>query len=257
MRRHLGRDRQARRERLPLDAHQLHQRDRERLRARRRRRRRGRPRASGSTTGSGRTSSAPGSASAAAASRRTHGAEAARRQLGLSVPAPAGGVGGERAAEAAGRAEAPAAAREPARAHRRAARARVQAEHRRHARGAEPRSSRTGCSPRAPRCGRGIRSRDRPTSRASRSATRCSRPSRDADAAVIVTEWPELRELADDRGARGDGAAADRRRPEPARSRAPSRAAGFEYEAIGRPTRATPGGVNGNPQPSRYREQSA
>ena len=29
---------------------------------------------------------------------------------------------------------------------------------------------------------------------------------RDADAAVIVTEWAELRELASRRGARGDGA---------------------------------------------------
>ena len=39
-RRPVGGDGQARRERVPLDAHQLHQRDRERLRARRRRRRR-------------------------------------------------------------------------------------------------------------------------------------------------------------------------------------------------------------------------
>jgi hypothetical protein len=34
-------------------------------------------------------------------------------------------------------------------------------------------------------------------------------------------------------------------------------AAGFEYEAIGRPTRATPGGVNGSQEPSRDRETSA
>ena len=84
-------------------------------------------------------------------------------------------MGGERAPEAAGRAEAPAAAREPARAHRRAPRARVQAEHRRPARGAEPHHRATGCSPRARRCGRGIPLRGRTTSRASRSATRCSK----------------------------------------------------------------------------------
>ena len=59
-RRPVGRAREARRERVPLDAHQLHQRDRERLRARRRRRRRRRAAASASTTGSGRTSCAPG-----------------------------------------------------------------------------------------------------------------------------------------------------------------------------------------------------
>ncbi len=42
---------------------------------------------------------------------------------------------------------------------------------------------------------------------------------RDADAAVIVTEWPELRELADRGRSRRDADASDRRRPEPARSR--------------------------------------
>ena len=40
---------------------------------------------------------------------------------------------------------------------------------------------------------------------------------RGADAAVIVTEWPELRDLARAGDARRDGEPADRRRPEPAR----------------------------------------
>jgi len=76
---------------------------------------------------------------------------------------------------------------------------------------------------------------------------------RDADAAVIVTEWPELRELTtpevreamarpliiDGRNFLDPGVVV---------------AAGFEYEGIGRPTLATPGGVNGNPQPEPDRE---
>ena len=55
-----------------------------------------------------------------------------------------------------------------------------------------------------------------------------------ADAAVIVTEWDEFRQVAAPRGARGDGATADRGRPQPARSAA-ARAAGFAYESVGRP----------------------
>ena len=46
---------------------------------------------------------------------------------------------------------------------------------------------------------------------------------RDADAAVIVTEWPELASVATRRDARRDGAAVDRRRPEPPRSRRDTR----------------------------------
>ena len=67
LRRQLGRDDQARRERVPDDADLVHQRDRERLRGDRRRRRRGRRRASASTTASARTSCAPASATAARA----------------------------------------------------------------------------------------------------------------------------------------------------------------------------------------------
>jgi UDPglucose 6-dehydrogenase len=79
---------------------------------------------------------------------------------------------------------------------------------------------------------------------------------RDADAAVIVTEWPELRELptAEVRQAMARPLIVDGRN-----LLDPSvvAAAGFEYEAIGRPTHATPGGVNGNPQPSRDREPTS
>ncbi len=79
---------------------------------------------------------------------------------------------------------------------------------------------------------------------------------RDADAAVIVTEWPELRALvtAEVRDAMARPLIVDGRNlldPDAAA------AAGFEYEGVGRPTRATPGGVNGNPQPSRDRELNA
>ena len=66
---------------------------------------------------------------------------------------------GERAAEAARRREARQAPRLAAGEDGRAPRPRVQAEHERHARGAEPRACARGCSPRAPRCAAGIRSR--------------------------------------------------------------------------------------------------
>ena len=58
---------------------------------------------------------------------------------------------------------------------------------------------------------------------------------RGADAAVIVTEWPELKEPRERRDPRRDGEPADHRRPQPARSRDAARAAGFVYEGIGRP----------------------
>jgi UDPglucose 6-dehydrogenase len=76
---------------------------------------------------------------------------------------------------------------------------------------------------------------------------------RDADAAVIVTEWPELRDVvrADVREAMARPLIVDgRNHLDPAAVAA----AGFEYEGVGRPTWATPGGVNGSPQPSRDRE---
>ena len=65
---------------------------------------------------------------------------------------------------------------------------------------------------------------------------------RDADAAVIVTEWPELRDLlsADVREAMARPLIVDGRNlldPDAAV------AAGFEYEAIGRPRHASPNGA--------------
>ena len=69
-----------------------------------------------------------------------HRAEAARRELGLPLPAPERGDRGERASEAARRREAREAPRAAAREDRRAPRPRVQAAHERHARGVEPRA---------------------------------------------------------------------------------------------------------------------
>jgi UDPglucose 6-dehydrogenase len=69
---------------------------------------------------------------------------------------------------------------------------------------------------------------------------------RGADAAVIVTEWPELRDLAraEVREAMARPLIVDGRN---LLDPAAAAAAGFEYEAIGRPTHATPGVVNGSP----------
>ena len=69
--RRLGRDDQARVERLPRDEDLVHQRDRERVRGARRGRRRGRARHGPRHRGSARSSCAPASATAARASRRT------------------------------------------------------------------------------------------------------------------------------------------------------------------------------------------
>ena len=107
----------------------------------------------------------------------------------------------------------------------RAARARVQAEHRRHARGAVDRARVAAARRRRDACAPGTRLRTRRSCRAaSRLPRRCSRRLRGADAAVIVTEWDELKGLASAGGARGDAQAADRRRPQPARSRRDARA---------------------------------
>ena len=129
------RDGQARLQRVPGDEDLVHQRDRQRLRGDRRRRRRGRPR-----HGPGQ----PDRAEVPAGRHRLrrvvlpqgrHGAQAAGGQLGLPLPAAELGDRGQRAAEAARDRQ----AREAPRAARgqgdRAARAGVQAEHRRHARG--------------------------------------------------------------------------------------------------------------------------
>ncbi len=134
--RQLGRNGQAHRQRLPVDADQLHQRDRERLRARRCRRRARRE---------GRRPRPPPRAALPPRRHRLRwlvlpegrlGAEAARGQLGLPLPAARGRDRGERAAEAASRREARALPRAVAGDDDRVARPRLQAEHGRHARGA-------------------------------------------------------------------------------------------------------------------------
>ena len=91
-----------------------------------------------------------------------HCAEAARRELRVPLPAPERRDRGQRAAEATRDREASAAPRPPPGQDGRAARARLQAAHGRHAGGAELRARRVGCSPRAPTSAPGTRSR-RPT----------------------------------------------------------------------------------------------
>ena len=96
------------------------------------------------------------------------------------------------------------------------------------------------CSPRAPRCAAGIRSRGPTTCRASSSATRSLDAVRGADAAVSS---PSGRSCATCSRAtrcatrwRGRSSSTGSNLLDPAAVVA----AGFEYEAIGRPTKATP-----------------
>ena len=142
-RRRLRRDDQARLERLPRDQDLLHQRDRQRLRGGRRRRRARSRSAWASTRASAPTSSTPALATADRCfPKDVIGAEAARRQLRLPLPAPERGDRGQRASEAARRQQAEEAPRLARRQADRAARPRVQAQHRRHARGLERRAGR-------------------------------------------------------------------------------------------------------------------
>ena len=220
-RRQLRRDDQARGERVPDDARLVHQRDRERLRARRR----GRPERRGGDRA--RPASRPALPARGHRLRRfvlpegLARAEAARRELGLPLPAAERGHRGERAAEAPRRAEAAAASRPPARQDRRAARARVQAEHGRHARGAVARAR---VAP-ARRGSRGARvGSGREAGAAGRQALRVAargdhrrRRGRDRDRVARVAG------AGDRGGARRDAPSADHRRPQPARSRRRSR----------------------------------
>ena len=125
-------------------------------------------------------------------------AEAARGQLRLSLPAADGGDRGQRAAEAARDRQAAEAPRRARRQARRAAGAGVQAEHRRHARGLLAGALRAAAGRR--------RRRHAPATRSPRSrrASWCSgvdfadsplEAVADADAVVLVTEWPEFIEL--------------------------------------------------------------
>ena len=240
LRRALGRDDQARLERLPGHAHQLHQRDRQRLRADRRRRR------------AGRRGDGPRPPNRPALPARGHrlrrqllpqgrdGAQAARRQLRLPLPAALERDRGQRAAEAPRDRQ----AREASRLARRQGRSRSSASPssptpttcaRR------PRScSARACWPRAPRCAPGIRW-------PSATATCAARVICDsvleavtgADAAVIVTEWDELRELASDEvrlAMRNPLIVDGRNLLDPAQVKA----AGFAYECVGRPGSCAP-----------------
>ena len=196
-RRRQRRDDQARLERLPRDQDLLHQRDRQRLRGGRRRRRRGRPRHGP------RRAHRPVVPARRDRLRRQllpqgrHRAEDAGRQHRLPLPAAQRGDRGERAAEAPGGRQAREAPRLAGRQAGRAARPRLQARHRRHARGLEPGAG--GAA--AGRGGRGRRlrpGRRRARQRAARPvemADSALEALEGADAAVLVTEWPEFAEL--------------------------------------------------------------
>ena len=124
--------------------------------------------------------------------------QAARRQLRVPLPAPQLGHRGQRAAEAPGDREADQAPRLAGRQADRPARPRVQAEHRRHARGLQPR-------PLGPPAGRGRRPSSPTTrSRPGRPPGCWPRPSSPrtprqalagADGAILVTEWAEFADL--------------------------------------------------------------
>ena len=173
------RDGQARLQRLPRDEDLVHQRDRQRLRGDGRRRGRGR-----AGDGSGRPDRAEVPAGRDRLRRQLlpqgrRRAEAARGQLRLSLPAADSRDRGQRAAEAPRDRQAAQAPRRPRRQARGAARAGVQAEHRRHARGllagarrAAERRRRDVSPPTIP----SPRSRRASSSAASPSPTRRSRP---------------------------------------------------------------------------------
>ena len=144
---------------------------------------------------------------------RCFSAQAARRQHRLPLPAPHRRHRGQRAPEAAHDREAAEAPRLARGQGDRAARRGLQAEHRRHPRGHEPRARR-------PAAGRGrARARLRPgrerPARGLLGGARVCESALDAldgaDAVVLVTEWPEFREL-DWAGARKRDAPAARGR---------------------------------------------
>ena len=150
--------------------------------------------------------------------------EAAGRKLRLPLPAPECGDRGERAAEAARRrrssssTSATCAARRSRCSASRSSRTPTTCGRRR--RSCSPR----GSGPRAPRC----QAWDPLVTRAPGARRRRGRAVlldavRDADAAVIVTEWAELRDLASEEVRDSMRDTADRRRAEPPRSRVGAR----------------------------------
>ena len=232
LRRRVGGDDQARGERSPDDADLVHQRDRQRLRGDGRRRR---------ARGRGRRPRPAYRPELPQSGDRLRGlvlseglarAQAAGRQLRLSLPAADGGDRGQRAAEAPADREAAGAPRRAARRDDRAPRTRLQASHRRRARGAEPRAGRTAARRRRGGACLGPRGDARGSEGITQVET-VAEAVAGADAAVLVTEWPQL---ADEDWAalgRDDAAARVRRRAQHARPGC-MRAAGFTYEGIGR-----------------------
>ena len=216
-------DDQARRERVPRDEDQLHQRDRERVGGGRRERRRGRVRHGPRPAD---RDELPQTGHRLRRELLPQGRvllEAARREQWLPLPARERRDRGQRPPEAAYRDEAPAAARQPARQDDRAPRARVQAGHGRHARGAVARARGAAAGRRS-----GVRAWDplvkchpvarrrRHRSFAARRGAGCRRR-HDRDRVARV-RGPRF-----GRSAGRDAHAADRRRPEPARRRSGAR----------------------------------
>ena len=164
-------------------------------------------------------------------------AQEARREHRLSLPAPERGDRRQRVAEAPRGRQAQAPPRGARGAPDRAPGPRLQAAHRRHARRVEPRARRAPAG--RGRRGPSLRPDRRSSGRGSccprsRSANRRPPPSSGADAAILVTEWPEFAELDWEEMAQRmanpllvDG----RNFLDPGRLRA----AGFTYEGIGRP----------------------
>ena len=161
----LRRDGQARLERVPGDEDLVHQRDRQRLRGDRRRRRRGRPRHGARRPHRPEVPAGRHRLRRLVLPQGCDRAQAARRQLRLPLPAPERGDRGERAAEAARDGQAAEAPRVAGGQGGRAARPRVQAEHRRHARGVVARALGAAAGRRRARAG--VRPRGRGARRAS------------------------------------------------------------------------------------------
>ena len=242
-RRRQRRDDQARLQRLPRDQDLLHQRDRQRLRGGRRRRRRGRPRDGPRRADRPLLPARRDRLRGQLLPQGRQRAEDARRQHRLPLPAAQRGDRGQRAAEAPRGRQAAEAPRLAARAPRRAARPRLQAGHRRHARGARAWCSRRGCRARGPRSS--------PTTRSPGSGPpSCSARSRCADSALdgarrapTPRSWsPSGPSSPSSTGRGGRERWRGRCSSTAATSSTPTplRAAGFEYEGIGRAVEASP-----------------